>query len=68
MRNVSLMGKIDTINLKLLSVEIIAVASPGVVCVCEGNVPYWKPSPLVCSSLSALLCVTGLLCLSVISG
>lgn len=36
MRNVCLMEKIDqqpdTINLKLLSFEIIDVASPGIVC------------------------------------
>lgn len=58
----------DTINLKLLSFEIIDVASPGIVCDLRVKCPLLEILLLICSSLSALLCVTGLLCLSVISG
>lgn len=58
----------DTINLKLLSFEITDVASPGIVCNLRVKCPLLEILLLICSSPSALLCVTGLLCLSVISG
>lgn len=73
MRNVCLMEKIDqqpdTINLKLLSFGIIDVASPGIVCDLRVKCPALEILLLILQlSLSALLYVTGLLCLSVISG
>lgn len=47
MRNVSLMGKIDTINLKLLSVEIIEVASPAIGCDLRGKGPLLETLLLI---------------------
>lgn len=59
MRNVSLMGKIDTINLKPLSVEIIDVASPGIVCDLRGKCPLLEILLLILQlPLCSPLCYT----------
>lgn len=51
MRNVSLIEKIDqqpdTINLKLLSFEIIDLASPGILCGLRVKFSPTEPPPLI---------------------